>query len=177
MLTAAGNTARLWELTTGRPLTEELAHDGVVRSARFSPDGTLVVTTSADKTARLWDAATGLPVSERLRHEQAVLNAFFTPDGREVLTISEDGTARMWHVPGATGSIPEWLPELAEAVGGLRFNSQRVLETVPTESFPRLRAGLMSLSSNDGWVRWAQSFCTESKAIDTVEHSRTERLP
>ena len=34
-----------------------MTHEGAVRSAQFSPDGTRVVTASEDNTARLWDAA------------------------------------------------------------------------------------------------------------------------
>jgi WD40 repeat protein len=76
-------------------------HQGVVRSAAFSPDGTRVVTTSNDKTARVWDAATGKPLTNPLEHGGFVLRAAFSPDGTRVITASGDGTARVWDA--ATG--------------------------------------------------------------------------
>jgi WD40 repeat protein len=162
VLTAAGNSARIWDTETGQPLTEALTHTAVVRSAWFSPDGSCVVTTSADKTARLWDAANGLPISEPLPHEDAVANAFFSPDGRWLLTLSEDSHARLWEVPVASTPIPTWLPDLAEAVGGVRFNAQNMLETVPTDTFPKLRARLEAKEGTDRWTVWAKWLFADS---------------
>ncbi len=56
-----------------------LAHQGWVRSAAFSPDGTRVVTASADKTARVWDAATGKPLGLPLAHQGAVIERRVQP--------------------------------------------------------------------------------------------------
>src|SRR2546429_5189152 len=37
-------TARVWDAKAGQPLTEPLKHEGMVRSAEFSPDGKRIVT-------------------------------------------------------------------------------------------------------------------------------------
>jgi WD40 repeat protein/serine/threonine protein kinase/Flp pilus assembly protein TadD len=81
-------TARLWDLETGRPATPPLKHDGPVHSVAFSPNGRRLVTASADRTARLWDAATGKELTRPLRHQGWVDAASFSPHGRRVLTIS-----------------------------------------------------------------------------------------
>ncbi len=70
-------------------------HDGLVRRARFSPDGSRFATASFDHTARVWDAQTGA-LLQRLEHAGPVRIALFSPDGARVLTASGDGTAALW---------------------------------------------------------------------------------
>ena len=94
-------SARIWDVRTGRPIGAALQHKGVVNSASFSPDGTRVVTVSADTTAQIWDANTGEPVGPPLLHPDIVYGASFSPDGLRVITCSLDGTAQVWDV--ATG--------------------------------------------------------------------------
>jgi WD40 repeat protein len=101
VVTASGNTARLWASATGKPLGPPLQHQGRVEAAAFSPDGKRVVTASQDKTARLWDSATGEPLGPPLQHQALVVAAAFSPDGKSVLTASWDKTARLWD--SATG--------------------------------------------------------------------------
>ena len=38
-----------------------------------------------------------------------------------------------------TEPIPAWLPQLAEAIGGSRFNAESILETVPSSELWDLR--------------------------------------
>src|SRR5262249_8067630 len=76
-------------------------HDGLVRSAAFSPDGSRIVTASHDGTARAWDTATGKEIAVLRGHESAVYSAAFSPDGSRIVTASSDGTARIWDA--ATG--------------------------------------------------------------------------
>lgn len=83
------------------PLVQVWAHDGAVRSAVFSPDGSRILTASMDRTARLWDAATGQPLLPPFQHEGPVSHAVFSPDGKRVATTSYDHTARLWD--SATG--------------------------------------------------------------------------
>ena len=57
MLTAsAGNSARLWDVATGKELA---AQRGLILGAELSDDGERVLTVSEDDTARLWDAVSG----------------------------------------------------------------------------------------------------------------------
>jgi WD domain, G-beta repeat len=53
------NTARLWELSSGREIRRFEGHSGYVSSVAFSPDGRSILTGSWDKTARLWDVSSG----------------------------------------------------------------------------------------------------------------------
>jgi dipeptidyl aminopeptidase/acylaminoacyl peptidase len=73
-----------------------LQHSNQVLKARFSPDGTRVVTASLDHTARIWDVATGAQITPDLLHSDEVQEARFSPDGTRVATASKDNTARIW---------------------------------------------------------------------------------
>ena len=92
------NTARVYDVHSGEPVTPPLAHHGDITYAAFSPDGRMVVTTSIDQTARVWNAATGAPLSPSLNHASTVEFADFSPDGRRLVTASDDNTARIWDI-------------------------------------------------------------------------------
>jgi WD40 repeat protein len=72
------------------------AHADRVRVAKFSPDGTRMVSASDDQTARIWDVLSGKLIATCTGHKGVIFDAEFSHDGKDVLTISEDGTARIW---------------------------------------------------------------------------------
>jgi hypothetical protein len=104
---SSDNSVRVWNPTTGQPITPPLRHETSLHPdefhrpdrplfARFSPDGTRVVTASFDGTARVWDAASGQPATPPLAHGMAVTCAQITPDGTLVVTGGSDGKVRYW---------------------------------------------------------------------------------
>jgi WD40 repeat protein len=68
----------------------------VVNRARFSPDGTRVVTASDDNRARIWEISSGRLLAELSGHDDVVNDASFSANGELVLTASSDHTARIW---------------------------------------------------------------------------------
>lgn len=54
------NAVRVWDLQTGSPLLVLAEHRDAVLGLAWSPDGTLIATSSADHTLRIWDGATGV---------------------------------------------------------------------------------------------------------------------
>jgi WD40 repeat protein len=101
VITGSGDTARLWDATTGQPLGEPLKHEKSVNVVAFNSDGLTVLTGSEDGTERLWDAKSGQPRGEPLKHEGRVIAVAFSPDGLTVLTGINSDTARLWDA--ATG--------------------------------------------------------------------------
>ena len=67
-----------------------------INHARFSADGTRVVTASDDHTARIWEVPSGRPVATLAGHSDLVTDAVFSPAGDVILSASADGTARLW---------------------------------------------------------------------------------
>jgi WD40 repeat protein len=91
-----GNTARLIDAATGKPLGRTLQHRSFVSCAAFSADGRRVATGSDDKTARVWDTATGHTLLPPLLHRGSVSAVAFSSDGLRLITAAEDHTARVW---------------------------------------------------------------------------------
>lgn len=82
------NTVRVWDASTGQPLTLPMRHEGPVWRVHFSPDGQRLVTVSPlDRSARVWDATRGVPLTEPIRHSSRVLEAAFGADGQTLLTF------------------------------------------------------------------------------------------
>ncbi|MBL7782699.1 MAG: myosin kinase, partial [Saprospiraceae bacterium] len=52
---SSDNTAKIWDLNTGKAALTLEGHTHYVRSVAFSPDGTRLATGSDDKTAKIWD--------------------------------------------------------------------------------------------------------------------------
>jgi hypothetical protein len=135
-----------------------MRHQGAVNAASFSPNGRRVVTASDDATARVWDAESGKPVGEPMRHQGAVTAASFSPDGWRIVTASNDETARVWDAAvDLKTPLPEWVPELAEALGQQRFNEEGLL-VPPKKSIVELRTKLLALKGDDFWSRLGRWF-------------------
>ena len=93
---SADNTAKVWNLATGKELFTLNSHSNAINSAAFSPDGLRIVTASADNTAKVWDAVNGKELLTLQGHTGPVNSSAFSPDGQRVVTGSTDKTAKVW---------------------------------------------------------------------------------
>jgi len=76
----------VWEVATGQELVR-LTHEGAVRSAAFSPDGTRVLSEAVDDTVRVWKALWGTEICPP-RYGRETGSVAFSPDGAVLLMTS-----------------------------------------------------------------------------------------
>lgn len=89
--------ARVWDLSTGQPVSKELRHEGPVFSVAFHPDGDVLVTGDLAGNLLVWDTTTFEQVGTKVRaHTEPVRTVAFSRDGGYMVTASEDKTARVW---------------------------------------------------------------------------------
>ncbi|OLF12026.1 hypothetical protein BLA60_08325 [Actinophytocola xinjiangensis] len=111
----------LWDVEAGRRREVQLTNTGAVAAVRFSPDGTLLATSSLDSENQdsgvyVWDVATGQQVSRLHDVYPAIGAVAWRPDGEAVaaVTIREDGTA--W--------VPEWNPRTGKVIRWVASDAQ-----------------------------------------------------
>ena len=84
----------LWEVGTGKLVSELKGHTKSVTSARFSPDGTSLLSGSNDLTVKFWDLNTGQVVRDLRGHTSVVFDARFTSMDNYVLSLAGDHQLR-----------------------------------------------------------------------------------
>ena len=162
----ADHTARLWNAVDGRPVGEPMLHPSAVWFGEFSSDGRFVLTGDDTGHARIWDARTGLPVNGWVKHGSGLKRLRLDPDGKQVLMASVDQGVRLWRPLLAPGPAPAWLPDLAEAVAGLRQLDHHTLEPIPPGTLAAVRSRLTSAPPADFYSRWANWFLVERMQPD-----------
>ena len=94
-------TVRIWEVATGKQLSQLTGHSNWVTSVSWSPDGKRLASGSYDNTVRIWEVATGKELSQLTVHLNGVTSVSWSPDGKRLASGSWDKTVRIWEV--ATG--------------------------------------------------------------------------
>ncbi len=97
-------------------------HSAKVTGVAFSPDGTLLVSSSLDGTLRLWDVKAQKEIATLSAPNGVKLNAVaFSPDGTLIASAGSDGIVRLWGVPTsqatpeATSSVTAQATPMASA--------------------------------------------------------------
>ena len=97
VLTAADQSCRVWESSTGRAL---FALGGRIRAFScftiFSPDGRYFVTGGWGGAARIWQAQPCMEVGSLMPAGGSARSAAFSPNGERIVTGSDDGSVDIW---------------------------------------------------------------------------------
>jgi WD40 repeat protein len=72
-----------------------LDHRDPVRSAIWSPDGSLVATAGDDGIVILWNAQTAGQIGEIINHAEPVWSLAWSPDGTQIASASQDKTVQI----------------------------------------------------------------------------------
>ena len=179
-LTASNdNTARIWDVSTGKELQVLIGNNYCIESAVFSPDGQLVLTTARwDKTARIFEVATGKERQVLSGHNQRVNSAVFSLDGKLALTASWDNTARIFEV--ATGKELEVLKGHTHYVRSALFSQDCKHALTAGDTTARIfevatGKELQVLSGHTDWVNSAV-FSPDGKLALTASNDNTARI-
>jgi WD40 repeat protein len=183
-------TARLWDLTEGRQVGQDMRHPEAVRYAAISPDGKTALTrTTGDHTgllwaakndtAFLWDAVTGRPIKE-LRHLGPIRRCTYHPKGQVIATAGDDRAVRFWST--VTGEQIDELPP-PQPVECLAFSPDgERLATGSTDGIRLWRTRDWSLAAGpvpppgQEVVTTALDFSPDGKALVSAHRSSTAYL-
>ena len=91
-------SVRVWNVATGEQLHRLRAHEGVVDSIQFLPDGERLLSAGWDGNIILWDYAEEVLIVNFQGHQQAVYRVTVNNDGTEFISASGDGTVRRWNI-------------------------------------------------------------------------------
>src|SRR5262249_43981242 len=96
------NTARLWDLGSGKQRAILKGHLQAVLAVAFSPDGKTLVTGGNDRKVKLWNVATEQEVGTLELLRGGCRGVRFSPDGRNLAVASfldPEPYIWLWQVP------------------------------------------------------------------------------
>ncbi|NUN95774.1 MAG: protein kinase [Candidatus Omnitrophica bacterium] len=97
--TAVDNSARIWDVASGRQEWVLGGHLSNVWCLSWSPEGDRLATGSADRTIRIWDTHTGEILRSLVGHEGFVMALAHSPSGDLLASGGRDSTLILWESP------------------------------------------------------------------------------
>jgi hypothetical protein len=118
-----------WEVASHEALRPVPLHGaGLVGSASFGRDGTLVATSDYATAVKVWDASTGLPLTTLPSGASPVTKVMLSENGNRLLTKGVN--VSVWDLPVVAKDDAPLLLRWGEAVAGLRVDDSGGLRSV-----------------------------------------------
>lgn len=111
----ADKIVRIWNAADGNAMGT-LAHTGIVRWVRPSPDGMQVATGGDDNIVRVWHLASAKVLQSFGDHAKPIVGLAFEADGKSVVSVATDGSLRQ-----STVSATHYIAAHDGGVGCLTF--------------------------------------------------------
>jgi len=99
-------------------------------------------------------------LTDPIQSDTPVWDARYSACGRWVMARTGSGPL-VWEMPLAPLPVPAWLPEVGEAVAGLRLNAAALPEQLESGALVQLRERLSATNETNSYVRWARWFLAD----------------
>jgi WD40 repeat protein len=96
--TTADERVKLWNLSTGREISDLGKYGGKILCAGFSKDAIKVATGGLDYTVRIYEVETGKPINALTGGESYIYGLDFSPDGETIISGDARGNLNLWEV-------------------------------------------------------------------------------
>ena len=91
------NTAKLWDVETGKERATLMGHTAEIVSLNFNTAGDRVITGSFDHTVKVWDVNNDFKLLETIvGHKASVLSITYSPLSKLIATAGRDSTIKVW---------------------------------------------------------------------------------
>jgi DNA-binding beta-propeller fold protein YncE len=117
---AGDQSVKLWELSTGKVVTNFIGHWHQVNKVVFARDDQVLVSCSSDKTVRFWDISSGKLLRQADEHEEMVFALAVSRDGNILASGDADGTVKLWDAK--SGKVQASFPTDKGAVYDIAFS-------------------------------------------------------
>jgi WD40 repeat protein/tRNA A-37 threonylcarbamoyl transferase component Bud32 len=91
-------TIRVWDVTTGRPLTTLTGHEGTINAVAFNHDGTYLASGAWDRSVKVWDLQSGRESIALTGHNNHVNSVAFNANGTQLMSAGGD-KVKLWQFP------------------------------------------------------------------------------
>ena len=132
MLASFSHSSIIWDVKSGKRVTQLSGYDAAVKSAEFEQNGRRLLTTASDQSARFWDVKTGMELAV-FRSGSTVHDAGFRSGGSDVAVAASLGVWT-WHAFSSTQTMIDYACRLA-----------------PHPLSPRARERFLLGNADDGW--------------------------
>jgi WD40 repeat protein len=164
----ADRTIRVFEVETGKLLTQIEDHADWIFGIAFSPDGKRLASASRDKTCKVFDLEKKESLVTFPGHAQPVYTISFLPDGKGVSTGGEDNRVRTWNPDNDGKSIRE-ISGFGGTVFKLRYSpdGKNLLAAAGDKTvqiFDTKGSRLRKLDGHNDWI-YALAVSSDSKTV------------